>query len=130
MDKSDVKILIVEDDIFMRRLYSEAFKFEGYVPVTAVNGQDGFDQIAKDHPTLILLDIMMPKMNGIELLDKLKADPATKEIPVIMLTNLSGKREAETALMKGAEKYLVKSEYDPKQVVTIVEEVIAKHATA
>ena len=84
--------------------------------------------IYKEVPSLVLLDIMMPAMNGLELLDKIKADPITKNIPVIMLTNLSGKTEADTALAKGAELYLVKSEHDPKQIVAIVADILAKHS--
>jgi len=76
-------------------------------------------------PTLILLDIMMPKMNGIEVLEKLKADPETKVIPVVMLTNLAGQQDAELALSKGAVKYIVKSEYEPKQVADMVKEILA-----
>jgi CheY-like chemotaxis protein len=70
---------------------------------------------------------MMPEMNGIELLEKIKADPLTREIPVIMLTNLSGKTESDNALSKGAEQYLVKSEYEPKQIVKIVEDILARY---
>jgi len=71
---------------------------------------------------------MMPKMNGLEVLGKLKSDPDMKGIPVIMLTNLAGEKDAETALMKGAVKYIIKSEHDPKQVVSIVKEIIAAHS--
>jgi CheY-like chemotaxis protein len=67
----------------------------------------------------------MPKMNGLELLEKLKADPATKKIPVIMLTNLAGQADAEKAITLGAVKYIVKSEYEPKQIVNMVKEILA-----
>jgi CheY-like chemotaxis protein len=127
MTKIKAKILLVEDDLFMRRLYSEAFKLEGYDITTAEDGGEGLMHVYKEAPALILLDIMMPEMNGLELLEKIKSDPLTKRIPVIMLTNLSGKKEAETAIAKGAEKYLVKSEYEPIQVIKIVEEILAKH---
>lgn len=127
MTVKKAKILLVEDDLFMRRLYSEAFNLAGYTVITAVDGGEGLMQIYKDIPSLVLLDVMMPEMNGLELLEKIKADPTTKHIPVIMLTNLSGKTEEENALSKGAEKYLVKSEYEPKQVVAIVEKVLAAH---
>jgi DNA-binding NarL/FixJ family response regulator len=68
---------------------------------------------------------MMPKMNGLETLDKLKANPDTQKIPVVMLTNLAGQQDAEEALLKGAIKYIIKSEYEPKQVVDMVKEVLA-----
>ena len=72
-----------------------------------------------------MLDVMMPKMNGLQVLERLKADPATKHIPVIMLTNLAGQQDAETALSKGAVKYIVKSEHEPKEIADMVKEIIA-----
>lgn len=119
------KILIVEDDLLMSRLYQKVFKFENYDVEMAANGREGLEKATAGKPTLILLDIMMPQMNGLEVLEKLKANPTTKKIPVVVLTNLSGSQDAETALAKGAVKYIVKSEYEPKQVVRMVKEVLA-----
>ncbi len=124
MTTTKTKILIVEDDPLMMRLYSKVFTIEGYAVVTAVDGEEGLLQAHTEIPTLILLDVMMPKMNGLQLLEKLKADATTKKIPVIMLTNLTGEVDAETAISKGAVKYIVKSEYEPKQVVNMVKELL------
>lgn len=121
------KILIVEDDPLMLRMYQKIFTFEKYDVTTATDGQDGVEKARTLKPTLILLDIMMPKMNGIDALTKLKSDPDTKTIPVVMLTNLAGEQDAETAMMKGAVKYIVKSQYEPKQIVNMVKEIIAAH---
>lgn len=121
-------LLIVEDDPLMARMYQKIFKFEKYDVDTAENGEEGLDKARKIKPTVILLDIMMPKMNGLQVLEKLKLDPDTKKIPVVMLTNLAGEKDAENALMKGAVKYIVKSEYEPKQVVTMVKQIIAAHS--
>lgn len=121
-------ILIVEDDPLMSRMYQKIFTFEKYTVAVAKDGQEGLDQVRQVKPTVILLDIMMPKMNGLQVLDKLKADPETKNIPVIMLTNLASEKDAENALLKGAVKYIVKSEYEPKKVVEMVEEIIAAHS--
>lgn len=125
MTTEKTKILIVEDDIFMMKLYSNVFTLEGFDVTTAVNGAEGLLQVYKEIPTVMLVDIMMPEMNGIELLVKIKSDPITKNIPVLMLTNLAGKTEADTAIQKGALKYIVKSEHDPKEVVGIVKETLA-----
>ena len=119
------KILITEDDPLMSRMYQKIFTFEGYEVVMAADGQDGLDKIRAEMPTLVLLDVMMPKLNGLQVLEKLKADPATSAIPVIMLTNLSSQQDAENAMLKGAVKYIVKSEHDPKQVADMVKEVLA-----
>ena len=119
------KILIIEDDPLMLRMYQKIFKFEGYDVFIATNGEEGITAAKNNKPTLILLDIMMPKMNGLEVLDKLKENPDTKKIPTVMLTNLAGSHDAEKALTAGAVKYIVKSEYDPKQVTNMVKEILA-----
>ncbi len=119
------KILIVEDDPLMSRMYQKIFKFEGYDVAMAGDGEQGLEAAKKEKPTLILLDVMMPKMNGLQLLEKLKLDPDTKSIPVVMLTNLAGEKDAEVALTKGAVKYIVKSEYEPKQITDMVKSILA-----
>lgn len=119
------KILIVEDDSLMSRMYQKIFTFEQYEVEVASDGEEGLEKAKSVKPTIILLDVMMPKMNGLQVLDKLKLDPETKAIPVVMLTNLAGQQDAETALQKGAVKYIIKSEYEPKQVVNMVKEILA-----
>jgi|SRR6185369_14274180 len=119
------KLLIVEDDPLMSRMYQKIFTFEGYEVEMAGDGQEGLDKARAIKPTLMLLDVMMPKLNGLQVLEKLKADPETKSIPVIMLTNLAGEQDAEAALAKGAIKYIIKSEYEPKEVADMVKEVLA-----
>lgn len=118
-------VLIVEDDPLMSRMYQKIFTFEGYEVHMAVDGQDGLDQARELKPTLILLDVMMPKLNGLQVLEKLKEDPDTKAIPVVMLTNLASEQDAEAAMSKGAVKYIIKSEHEPKEVADMVKEVLA-----
>lgn len=119
------KILVVEDDPLMSRMYQKIFTFEGYEVELAGDGEEGIEKTRSLKPTLVLLDVMMPKMNGLQVLEKLKADPETKGIPIVMLTNLAGQQDAETAMAKGAVKYIVKSEYEPKQVTSMVKEILA-----
>ena len=119
------KVLIVEDDPLMSRMYQKIFTFEKYEVEMAADGEECLVKAAASNPTLILLDVMMPKMNGLQALEKLKADDKTKSIPVIMLTNLAGQQDAETALSKGAVKYIIKSEHEPKEIVDMVKEIIA-----
>lgn len=118
------KILIIEDDPLISRMYQKIFTFEQFEVALAENGEEGIEMVDTFKPTLVLLDVMMPKMNGIEVLEALKKNPDTKKIPVVMLTNLSGQQDAEIALQKGAVKYIIKSEYDPKQVSDMVKEVL------
>ena len=118
-------LLIIEDDPLMSRMYQKIFTFEKYQVEIASDGEEGVAKAQTVKPTVILLDIMMPKMNGLQVLEKLKADPATKSIPVIILTNLAGQQDAEAALAKGAVKYIIKSEHEPKEVADMVKQIIA-----
>ena len=118
-------ILIIEDDPLIQRMYKKIFSFEGYNVETAEDGEIGLEKVRTVKPRIILLDVMMPKMNGMQVLEKLKLDPDTKAIPVIMLSNLAGDNDIETALSKGAVKYIIKSEYEPSQIVKMVKEILA-----
>ncbi|MDB5178609.1 MAG: phoP [Patescibacteria group bacterium] len=114
------KILIIEDDALLSRMYQTIFKTTGYEVDVAVDGEEGLEKTRKFNPTLILLDIMMPKLNGLEVLERLKSDPELKKIPVVILTNLAGNNDVQTALKLGAVRYIIKSENRPKQVEEIV----------
>jgi two-component system, OmpR family, response regulator CpxR len=120
------KILIIEDDPLMSRLYHQAFTLEGFEVELAHDGQEGLDKAKTTSPGFILLDVMMPKLNGMQVLEGLKADPTTKMIPVVMLTNLGGQQDAEQAIAKGALRYLGKSDNEPKQVVMLVKELLGQ----
>jgi CheY-like chemotaxis protein len=119
------QILVVEDDDLIARMYEKLFRFEGYDVVLAGNGQEALKMLTNIRPALILLDIMMPVMNGLETLDKIKTDPGLQNIPVIMLTNLAGQQHIDTTVSSGALKYIVKSDNDPKQVLDMVKDVLA-----
>lgn len=118
------KILIVEDDPLMSRIYHKAFIAEGFEVELAHDGQEGLDKARTVNPTLILLDVMMPKLNGMQTLESIKNDPNIKMIPVIMLTNLEGQKDAEDAIARGALKYMLKSDNEPQQVVMAVREAL------
>jgi two-component system, OmpR family, alkaline phosphatase synthesis response regulator PhoP len=122
-----VTILLIEDDPLIQKMYKNAFKFEGYDMLTANDGLEGIELAKSKKPSIILLDIMMPKLNGLDALKILKSDPDTKDIPVVMLTNLADEHDAEGALSKGALKYIVKSEHDPKEIIDVVKDVVAKN---
>ena len=119
------KILVVEDDALISRMYQKVFESEGYEVFMAVDGQIGLDLARTKKPTIILLDIMMPKLNGLQMLQQLKADPDIAKIPVIVLTNLSGAQDAERALELGAVRYIVKTEHKPKEVFDILKGILA-----
>jgi len=120
------KILLVEDDPLMIRMYQRKLASDGYEVGMAVNGEDGLVKLRSFRPDLVLLDIMMPKLNGLQVLERMKADPTISSIPVIILTNLGGSQEdIERGLELGAVAYLVKSAYRPDEVVARVKEVLA-----
>lgn len=124
-DKSMSHILIVEDDPTMSRMYQRVFSLEGHDVTIAVDGEDALKKVQEQIPRLLLLDIMMPKLNGFQVLEKLKEREETRNIPVIMLTNLAGPQDMENALSRGAIKYLIKSELEPKQLADIIKEVLS-----
>src|SRR5689334_16598756 len=119
------KILLVEDDQPESRLYQNLFTKEGFEIVAVDNGQDCHAKAQEVKPDIILLDVMMPKMNGFETLDVLQFDPETKKIPVVMLTNLTDKHYEDEAFKRGAVKYIIKSQIENSKLVETVNDVIA-----
>ncbi|MDX1607818.1 MAG: response regulator [Candidatus Spechtbacterales bacterium] len=119
-------ILLVEDDPLIIRMYQNKLSADGYNVETAFNGEEGLTKIRKQKPDLILLDVMMPRMNGIEVLKNLKENDDTKDIPVIFLTNLGDNEEdIEKAKDMGATDYLVKSEISLSDLSEKVKEFIS-----
>ena len=120
-------IFMAEDDPLMSRMYERAFKASGYDLVLAIDGEDAIAKLEKmpEPPTIILLDVMMPKKNGFDVLREVKKNSKLQKVPVVMLTNLSGESDAEKALELGAILYLVKSQYNPKQIVDKIKEIIS-----
>ena len=118
------RVLIVEDDPLISRMYQTVFEFEGFEVDMARNGEEGIAHLKKNIPKMILLDIMMPKMSGIDVLREIKGNPKTKKIPVVVLTNLSADKDVEIALGLGAVKYIVKSKTKPREVVVQIQEIL------
>ncbi|MFA6081024.1 MAG: response regulator [Patescibacteria group bacterium] len=119
------KILLVDDDPLLIRMYQKKFEVDGYQVSTLSDGERVQTEALFFKPDLILLDIMMPKVNGLEALKKIKSDEKTRNIPVILLTNLGGNQDdVDQGLELGAVSYLVKSNYTPKSVVEKVKEIL------
>jgi CheY-like chemotaxis protein len=121
------KILLIEDDVLESRMYQRLFSEEGFEIVTMENGQDSRQKAIDVRPDIILLDVMMPKMNGFETLDILQSDPTTKKIPVVLFTNLSGPHYADEALRRGATKFVVKSQMENKQLIQMIRDIISAY---
>lgn len=125
MAESKEKILIIEDDFFIRELYERQFTKEGYQIVSSEDGPNGLLLASQENPDLILLDIMLPKLNGLDLLRTLKSKDETKNIPVILLTNLGQESVIKEGFELGAESYLIKSAYTPSQIIDEVKNFLA-----
>lgn len=122
------KIFIVEDDNNLADLCQMAFGHEGFNAEVAYDGDEGLRRLKamKAKPDAILLDIMMPNLNGFEFLSTLKTMPEVKDVPVVVLTNLSQKEDMEKVKKLGASLYLVKSQNEPHQIVAKVKELLKK----
>jgi len=123
---SKIKILLVEDDPFLLSMYNTKFELENFKVVTAEDGEKGLKLALKELPDVILLDIMLPRMDGFEVLKALKADKKTSGIPVILLTNLSQKEKVKEGLSLGANDYLIKAHFMPSEVVEKIKKLINK----
>ena len=110
-------ILFVEDEPVLQKTFGEILKQEGYEVISALDGEIGLRLAKEKKPELILLDLILPKIHGFDVLKKLKEDKETQEIPVIVLTNLEGIGDVDKALELGATTYLVKAQYTLEEVV-------------
>lgn len=110
-------ILIIEDDPLLSHMYDEKFKTEGFATLIANNGSDGLKLALEKQPALVLLDIMLPKGDGMSVLKRLRDDEKGKNIPVIALTNKTERESAKEAMKYGAKEYLTKAMQSPEDVI-------------
>ena len=115
-------VLLIEDDPLLIKMYTTKFQSEGFTVLAAQDGQAGLDTALKHKPNVILLDVMMPKLSGIEVLTKLKQSEVTKDTPVLVFSNLSQEDQAKEVLALGAKEYLVKANLTPGEVVQKVKQ--------
>ncbi|MBI4129029.1 MAG: response regulator [Parcubacteria group bacterium] len=111
------KILLIEDDRFLRKVYSNKLRTEGYDVIEAVNGEEGLHKIEKERPDLVVLDLILPRKNGFDVLSDMFAQHATRNIPVIILSNLGQKEDIERGLGLGAADYLIKTDMRLSDIV-------------
>lgn len=120
------KIMLVEDDVALRDIYTSRFEAEGYEVATASDGEQALTVAVKEKPELILLDIMMPKISGFDVLDILRNTPETKDTKIIVMSALSQTADMEKGKSLGANEYLVKSQVTLSEVVERVKSLLAK----
>ena len=120
------KILIVEDDKFLRELITQKFIKEGYDVAEAIDGEDGVKKIKEESPDLILLDLILPGIDGFEVLTRMKADPSVASIPVIILSNLGQREDVEKGLKLGAADYLIKAHFTPGEIIEKTKKILPR----
>lgn len=122
-----LKILIVEDDKFLQKILTTKFVKEGFDVAAASDGDEAVQKVTSDVPSLVLLDLILPKLTGFEVLTEIKTNPKTKAVPVIVLSNLGQDEDIIRARELGAMEFLVKADLSINEVVTKVKELYARH---
>lgn len=118
------RILFIEDESALQKTFGEILKQEGYQMISALDGEVGLELAKNQKPDLILLDLILPKLHGFEVLQQLAKDHQTKQIPVIVLTNLEEMEDIEKALELGATTYLVKENYSLEEIVKKIKKIL------
>ena len=116
-------MLIIEDDKFLRELISQKLGKEGYEIVEAVDGEEGIKSVEKEEPDLILLDLILPGIDGFEVLARLKGSSGSSA-PVVILSNLGAKDDIDRGLKMGAEDYLIKAHFTPTEIINKVKNIL------
>lgn len=122
MADENITLVLVEDDVVLSDMYVKKFTMEGFTIERAMDGEEGLALIKRLRPNLVLLDIMMPKKNGLDTLKELKSDPDLKNTFVVLLSNVGEQSYIDEGFKLGANEYLMKSNYTPREVVDKVRE--------
>ncbi len=117
-------ILIIEDDEFLRGLINKKLTSEGFNIISAVDGEEGIKKTKEQKPDLILLDLVLPNIDGFEVLAKVKADPNVSSVPVIILSNLSQKEDISKGIKLGAVDYIIKAQFTPEEIAEKIKKII------
>jgi len=126
MDEKKQKILMVEEDRFLRKIYKNKLNLAGFEFIEATNGEEGLNKVIAEKPDLVLLDLILPRKNGFDVLIDIKKNEETKNIPVIILSNLGQETDIKRGLSLGAQEYLVKPEINLSEVVDRIKDCLAK----
>jgi len=116
--------LIIEDDPFIAKMYETKLFNSGYKAIVASTGEQGLDIVKIEKPAIIVLDLVLPELDGFEVLKILKKDNISKNIPVLVLSNLGQKDNVEKALKLGADAYMIKAQFKPSEVLKKIESMI------
>ena len=117
-------ILIIEDDKFLRELIVQKLLREGYEISEALDGEEGIKKIKEEKPDLILLDLILPGIDGFEVLSKMREESRLSSIPVIVLSNLGQKEDVEKGMKLGAVDYLIKAHFTPGEIIEKIRKIL------
>lgn len=129
-EKKNSKILMIEDDNFLRKLYRDQLTRAGFEFIEATNGIEGTNKIISENPDLILLDLMLPMKNGFEVLAEIKKNKETKNLPVVIFSNLGQEADVKSGLELGANDYLVKTDIRLSEVINKIKQRLEVNAPA
>lgn len=117
-------VLVVEDDGFLRGVIAQKLNREGFIVQSAIDAGEAFKSITKNKPQIILLDLILPGIDGYEILDRLKKEDSTKDIPVVVLSNLGQREDVDRAMSAGAVDYLIKANFTPGEIIQKVRDIL------
>ncbi|TSC72841.1 MAG: two-component system, OmpR family, response regulator RpaB [Parcubacteria group bacterium Gr01-1014_38] len=129
MATSKGNILLVEDDAFVASMYQTKLSMLGYTIRVASDGEEGWRMLTSEPPDLLLLDVVLPKRDGFEILAAVRKDPKLKDLPILLLTNLGQKPDVQRGLELGANDYIIKAHFTPSEVVEKIEKVLRKRTS-
>lgn len=119
-----ISVLIVEDDKFLRELLVRKVESAGFVTSIAIDGKEALRKIKEELPRLVLLDLVLPGIDGFEILKQVKEDPKTNKVSVIILSNLGQREDVERGLKLGADDYLIKAHFTPDEIIQKVQKLL------
>jgi DNA-binding response OmpR family regulator len=119
------KVLLVEDDEILHNMYKKKFEYEGFEVVSAFDGSEGVKKAETEKPDVILMDIIMPKMDGFVAVKKIKKNSAISNVPIVMLTNLGQEEDVNKGRELGADDYFIKANHTPAEIVKKIKDLLA-----
>ena len=126
MNSEKKKILIIEDDVTISLMYKVKFEADGFIVLTADNGASGVEMAKEEKPDLILLDVILPQLDGFSVLEEIKRSAGTKNIPVVVLTSLGTAEDQEKGIKMGAVDYIIKASLTPAELSEKVSSILNK----
>ncbi len=124
-DNSNTKVLLIEDDRFLRELIAQKLEREKFQVMQAVDGEEGLRKLGEQKPNIVLLDLILPGLNGFDVLKKIKEAPENASMPVVILSNLGQREDVERGLSLGASDFLIKAHFTPQEIIIKIQGILS-----